>query len=194
MAFGMRVQLKLLVIVLAFCGVSELAFAQARDFREQDLGGRSFVGQALDGADFTGGVLRGTQFNQASLKGAIFQEADLRGTSLAGADLTGADLRRAIMPFFGDDTILTQANLEGLDMKDAGLFAVVFRGANLRGTTGWGSITNCSFRGADLRGANLITAWVSGRTDGMFTGAQYDSSTRWPKWLDVETSGAKRVD
>lgn len=170
------------------------ASAQAGDFREKDLASRSFDGQALDGADFTGAVLRGAQFGRASVRGAIFREADLRGTNFAGADLSGADLRDTVGPFYGDSTNLSQANLEGVDMKEASLFAVNFRGANLRRTTGWGSITNASFRGADLRGANLITANTSSSTDGLFTGAQYDSTTRWPKWMDVDRSGAKRVD
>jgi len=162
-------------------------------FIDQDLDGHNFVGQMLDGADFSGASLHGTRFNQASLRGAIFDGADLRLARFTEADLTGADLRKSAMAFSSEGTNFTNANLEGLNFDGARWLNNNFRGANLRGTTGIISCTNCNFRGADLRGANL-SGWEApgAGQEGVFSGAIYDETTHWPSWLNVEKSGARR--
>ena len=174
---------------------TSLAFAQSRSFKDQDLNGKSFAGQALDSADFSGATLVGVNFRGASLKGAKFDGAQVQNTNLAGADLTGADMRNMFgvqYLFFSQKTNFTEVNMEGLDLKGQPFYQVNFRNANLRHTTGWNQIFNCSFRGADLRGANLMSAQQGG-TEGMFVGAIYDESTIWPKWFDVAQSGAKKA-
>ena len=51
---------------------------------------------------------------------------------------------------------LAKANLEGMDMTNAGYYRTKFRGANLQGTKGWGLLANENdFSKADLRGANF---------------------------------------
>src|SRR6202035_4575370 len=62
-------------------------------------------------------------------------------------------------------------------------------------TRGWGSITGCNFRSAELQGSDFTSAWKTAPTEaGMIADARYDDATRWPKWLDPEASGAKRVE
>jgi hypothetical protein len=178
-------------------GTPTAAAAKGLSFAEQDFSGRNMRGQNLDGADFTGALLKSTDFNGATLRGAIFKEADLRGATVTKTDLSGADLRDALMPFFAHETNLSRANLEGLDLRSAATFQVNFNGANLRGTSGWADVTACTFRGADLRGANLVAARNVGGSETMndiFSGAIYDATTRWPTTVSLDTLKAKRMD
>ena len=178
---------------LIFLVAAQQGFTQGLDFKDKDLVHRKYNDQRLDGADFSGATLRDTSFYRASLKGVNFQDADLRNTEFTGADLTGADFRNSIGPFISTgETNFSRTNFEGLDMHGITLYQANFRGANLKNTRGWGRVTNCSFRGADLRGANLMSAKAYS-AEGMFVGAVYDENTRWPAWVDVEQSGARRA-
>jgi uncharacterized protein YjbI with pentapeptide repeats len=183
-----------LLSLVTGCFAPSLGFAETH-YIGQELAGRNFSGFKLDGADFSRSVLRGSVFRNASLRGANFQGADLRGADLSGADLTGADLRGTIMPLIARNANFSKANLEGVDIKEAAFDKIDFSGANLRGTRGWGSVAGCNFRGAELQGSDLGSAWKTAAIDAsMITGARYDDTTRWPKWLDPVAGGAKRVE
>lgn len=169
------------------------ASAQGRDFKDKDLKGASFRGQALDGADFSGATLVSADFYGASLRGAKFDGAEVTNAIFTRANLAGADMRNTFGRFIVTyDTDFSQVNMEGLDLKGTNFYGANFRGANLRKTAGWGSCSNCSFRAADLRGANLMSMPQGGR-EGMFFGAIYDDATIWPRWVDVARSGAKKA-
>jgi len=176
------------------CAWSGPSFAQGRSFKDKDLSSQSLNGQNLAGADFTGATLQWTNFTGANLRGAIFADADLRSAALTSADASGADFRNALVAlgFSANYTNFTGANLEKLDFKGTKMYKANFTNANLRGTTGWGSCAECNFRGADLRGANLITAESGGPSGSrVFFGAIYDDTTVWPAWVDVAASGAR---
>ena len=139
---------------------------QNRDLRREDLLGANLAGANLTAADLTDAVMK-----KANLK-----DANLSRARMGGADLTGADLRQANLELAGiQGANLSQANLEGLDLK----------GLSLQG---------CVLRGANLRGAYLLGAVDYNGNSAKFTGAKYDSRTRWPKGFDVEGSGAKLVE
>lgn len=199
MLFRQNVKVAFLYLgTLAVIGAlsTSLAFAQPRIFKDQDLNGKSFEGQGLDGADFSGATLVWTIFKGASLRGAKFSGAQVQNIDLSGADLTGADMHNMIGVqnlFFSFQTNFTDVNMEGLDLNDQLFYQANFSNANLRGTTGWGSISSSNFRGADLRGANLRSAPNGGGMEGMFVGAKYNGDTLWPKWFDAAKSGAKMV-
>ncbi len=97
------------------------------------------------------------------------ERANLHGADLTDANLNGADLRWAD---------LTDANLNGADLRWADL-----RGADLRGAY----LNEANLSWADLRGANLNGAdlrWAD------FNGADIDFSC-WPLWCG---SKAVKVD
>lgn len=136
--------------------------------------------------------LQGAQFAGASLSGV-----NLHGADLSGADLTGANLRSAQ---------LDGANLAGTIVRGADLGAARLGGANLesadlrRAYLGGAELAQVSFHGADLRGANFVgrgvdaKLWdrVLGRAD--FTGARWNSATRWPRYFDPAKAGAVYED
>ncbi|MGH1574928.1 pentapeptide repeat-containing protein [Methylobacterium sp. P31] len=175
------------------------AFAQTRSFRDKDLTGQSMVGANLPGADFSGANLHNTDLSKANLAGAVFRDADLRSTIFGGANLADADFRDALMPYIAQATSqnFQRCNMEGLDLKGASVVYSNFGGANLRNTTNWGMVSESSFRGADLRGANLGSATAPGFDMSpyamQFSGAIYDASTNSPNWIDPERIRARRM-
>jgi len=127
-----------------------------------------------------------------------FDGADLRGVNLSGGILDGAD--------FSD------ANLEGCSLQDADcywatFFRVRLREANLRGGVFCGAdLKLADLTGADLRGANFGQDNVDGSTqlqgailtdalteNAKFTGAEYDSDTRFPKGFDPSKHAMRLV-
>ena len=156
--------MKTLALTIALFGgfalSSSLLQAQGKDYHEQELNGKTFKQAALSGADFTDATLRGTDFTGATLKGAIFKGADLSNAVFDSADLTGAIFTeatagegRAVNFNYAN---LANANLEGMDMANAGYYRTKFRGANLKGTKGWGLLSDENdFSKADVRVANF---------------------------------------
>ena len=187
-------------IVRAFVALSLMmlpvttASAQGRDFSNQDILEKNFTGQTLDGANFSGASIVHSRFFQASLRGATFQAADIRGgSSFSEADLTGADFRGVTsFNFIADKANFTRANFEGVDFNRFGGTNLNFRDANLSKSRGMGICGPCNFRGADLRGANLLG--LSQHPNNNFTDAVYDNATRWPTWADPDALRARRVD
>lgn len=130
------------------------------------------VGQALAGFQ----TLRVWQVQTMSalsmprlpLAGAALRGAELKAINLPGADLDGADLTQAN---------LSEANLLRASLHDTRLSGAVLSGANLQGASLRVSrLFDTSFRGADLRKATID----GDLTGADFTGALYDSGTRWP--------------
>ncbi|MGV3724207.1 MAG: pentapeptide repeat-containing protein [Actinomycetota bacterium] len=129
----------------------------------------------------------------ARLAGANLTGVDLHGAKLEGADLTGANLRSAR---------LCSANLQGAVLRGAELRASDLDSANLHGADlrharfGNATMTRASFRDADLRGASFAafsldpTLWDNPLTTADFTGARWNSATRWPKRFDPAKAGA----
>lgn len=178
-----------------------LAPVTAQDVgKSRDLSGKDFQNRDLRREDLLGANLAGANLTAADLTDAVMKKANLKDANLSrarmgGADLTGADLRQANLELAGiQGANLSQANLEGLDLKGLSLQGCVLRGANLRGVSGFRDLTRADFRDADLRGAYLLGAVDYNGNSAKFTGAKYDSRTRWPKGFDVEGSGAKLVE
>jgi uncharacterized protein YjbI with pentapeptide repeats len=192
-----RLSINLALFALLFASLwSAPGFAQGRDFKDQDLSNRNLAGQNLAGANFSGANLQWADLRNANLRGANFAEADLRMATLMHVDATGADFRNAIVAlgFGADYANFSNANLEKVDFKGAKFYKVNFTNANLRGTTGWGTCSECIFRGTDLRGANLVAAEPGGPSGSkVFAGAVYDETTVWPQWVDVAASGARHA-
>jgi uncharacterized protein YjbI with pentapeptide repeats len=184
------ISIAVFAIIFALC-LSGSSYSQSRSFKDQDLSKRSFAGQNLNGADFSGATLQDANFSNANLKGADLREADLRNATFYMADLTGADLRNIIGPFHANDANFSNVNLEGVDLKGYLHQKVSFRGANLRNTTGW-SCSDCNFRQADLRGANLL-GLSQNMQPSLFIGAIYDDETGWPSWMGGAPPAAKRA-
>jgi uncharacterized protein YjbI with pentapeptide repeats len=174
------------------------AVAQGKSFVDADLTGRDMSGQNLAGANFTGATLTNANFRGSNLRGAIFKEALLRNANFSRVDCTGCDFRGAIMPFNqqstpdvqGGSSIFANANFEGVDLKGQSFYGATLTGANLRNTTGMGSVIWARLRGADLSGASLMSAQVGGDAR-VFAGATYDKDTAWPSSVDPEQAGAK---
>jgi hypothetical protein len=166
------------------------AVAQQKDFHDKDLTEKNFAGANLNGADFSEAVLKGCEFRKATLQKANFKGADISNAGFSDADLTGADLREIVGMAYLQNTILNEANMEGVDMSRSGsVYACKFRGANLRNTKGWGLIGACDFSNADLRGANFRA--MQGGPDPRFRNAIYDEDTTWPDNFDPKAAGAK---
>jgi uncharacterized protein YjbI with pentapeptide repeats len=155
--------------------------------------------------------------------------ADLRGTGLRGVDLSFTWLRYQTI----DDTTRLDPkwrrvwelgsgrpgsrHLHGADLRNAFLFWVSLRGADLSGADlrsamlNWADLRQADLRGADLRGSCLRKAHLEaahlegadlrgadlfgwkGREPASLTGAHYDARTRWPGSYDPQRHGATRV-
>jgi uncharacterized protein YjbI with pentapeptide repeats len=138
-------------------------------------------------------TLARADLRRANLSGANLSEVNLTGADLEGADLSGAKLQTAL---------LVSANLRGAVLRGANLTAAMLGKANLEGADlrhaclATAKLALASFRDADLRGANFVgrgadvTLWdrVLGPAD--FTGARWNSATRWPRGFDPIKAGA----
>jgi uncharacterized protein YjbI with pentapeptide repeats len=108
------------------------------------------------------------QFSSCLLFDASFRKARFRSNSFVSSDARNACF---------DEALLYCARFDGADLREAS-----FRGADLKGTCFSGAKLNgCDFRGAnlqecslygvevdentDLRGANLVNAWIKDRFD-----------------------------
>lgn len=174
--------------------VTPIAPRPDRNFVGQDLSNQDRNTSSLDGANFSGASLRSTNLANSRIRNANFQDADLRGAYLGGSDLSGSDLRGAALPFILSGGIKMQGvNMEGLDLKGQGFFWVDLTGANLRNTKNFGTVESTNFTNADLRGANLLTAWTNARTPTLsaanFKGAIYDNDTVFPKGFSPQGAG-----
>jgi len=102
----------------------------AKDYRAQDLRGRSFQGALLDGADFSEADLRGADFSGASLVAANFTNARLGVPPLTGAMLLIAAIAVSIVAGlvvgnFAETTRQQAASADWRDVFAAGLLAGV---------------------------------------------------------------------
>ena len=180
---------KLVAVSLSLALTAAASFAQQKDFHDKDLSGKSFSGASLNNADFSDAVLQNCDFHGASLKKANFNGADLKNAGFAQADLTGADLRGISQIGFISNTILNEANLEGVDMQACGsIYGCKFRKANLKNSKGWKLVGACDFSGADLRGANF--RGMTPDNTARFNKAIYDEETTWPDGFDPKSVGA----
>lgn len=130
---------------------------------------------------------------KANLAGANLSGVDLTGANLQGADLTGANLHSAQ---------LGAANLEGAVLRGADLVSSALNAANLEGVDlrnariGNAGVAEASFRDTDLRGASFVafgldmTLWGDVLSTADFTGARWNSATRWPKRFNPASAGA----
>jgi uncharacterized protein YjbI with pentapeptide repeats len=133
----------------------------------------------LNGVDFDSTNLSGIDLSDKVMEGAMFADADLSRANLESSDLYWAVFFRAKLY----DVNLRCARLCGADFALSDLSRADLRGANL-GLDNLGGATQ-------LQGANLSTSLVDG-TD--FTGAKYDSETRFPADFDPLARGMKKVD
>lgn len=193
-------QMKTSALVLTLCAVVAISSSclwaadKPLDFSGQDLPGRDFSKQSLVKANFEDAVLKKANFTEALATGANFQGADLTNAYFQQADLTGADFRGATLTIQTRFYLATlnEANLEKADLSLVRLSDVKLRKANLKKLKGIGTVENCDFSEADLRGANLVGMTIDNAS--RFRMAKYDSQTRWPKGFDVAASGAILVE
>jgi uncharacterized protein YjbI with pentapeptide repeats len=180
------------VAVVLVCG--SLLWAKGpkgADNSGKDLPNSDFTNQNLENATFEDSVLTSSRFDKSVVINVNFQGADLSRCSFAQCDLTKADFRGARLAYTSFFmATMNEARLDKADLSmNGGLSQVKFRKANLQKLKAIGSVADCDFTEADLRGANLINMkFVGGPT--RFRKAIYDSKTRWPKNFDVEASGA----
>ncbi|GAB4170342.1 MAG: hypothetical protein Fur0032_09160 [Terrimicrobiaceae bacterium] len=144
-----------------------------KDFQDADLGQTNFMRVRLNKADFSGTTLTLVTFRQSDLSGSNF---------------TGAN--------FGPETkfiesTLNDAVLEGLDLKGADFSKVNLRGANLKKTSNWGDVSDCTFSDANLCGADLSGAKGDMETV-QWSGAIYDDATKFPAGVDPVKEGARK--
>lgn len=135
------------------------------DFSGMNLQGVDFRGphrhkleSNLQGADFSKSNLLGARFGASVLKNANFQEAILDRASFVTANLTGADFRKArLVGTTLQESTLHRARLERVNFSKAIISGSSFDHANLRYAQlqGAKNVYVLSFRGADLRHANL---------------------------------------
>lgn len=155
------------------------------DFTGESVAKRSFAGKVLEKAVFEGVDATQADFTGARLAGANFNGAILSGANLRDADLTGADLRLARLEFpTVSHTDFSKAQLTGVDLSHVYLQDSRFRGADMRDLRGIGSCATVDFRGADVRGANLMGFKEGSSTPCKWRGAKYDRATKWPQGFD----------
>lgn len=137
---------------------------------------------ALDGANFDSASIGNLSIKDSKLTNAIFARAQVRGLDIQSSELANADFSQAKL-YFGN-----------VDKGD-------FSGANFHraSLTFYQTLTNSNFSGAQLGSADFSGSQLFvkvGKEKGQpintnFTGAHYDSSTKWFKDFDPEKTGAK---
>lgn len=177
------VSLGLVLAPLLWAAAARSGWAdEPEDFTSEPIRGRSFVDGSHEGADFRGADATEADFTRARLAGARFNGTILTRAVLSDADLTGADLSQATPTnarMGGTD--LTRAKLTGVDLTSVLLSRARLREADLRGLLGLGGCEAVDFRGADLRGANLIGFKDQSAVPSKWRGAKYDRTTKWPQ-------------
>lgn len=146
-----------------------------------DLSGLNLEGKDFSHADFTGSSLQyaracGTVFDYSTFFGADLRYCDLQSASLVRADLRGVCLRGAV---------LVGADMTGVDLRE-GVLANADGNGNL--TSYFGHVPNRERGGADLSGANLSEARLSGA---VAAGTNFcDATLRSAKIVRADLSGA----
>lgn len=177
-------------LAVLLMSISGPVASYAKDFNGMDVSGKNFSKDNLDESNFEDAICRGSSFENCSLIKCNFQNADLENANFAYANLTGADFRNADMRGITvHHAVLDKANLEGADLSRVRFPHTSLREANLRNLKAMGHISETDFYKADLRGADL-SLMTDDNYKSNFRKAIYDKKTRWPKWLDVEASGA----
>jgi uncharacterized protein YjbI with pentapeptide repeats len=169
--------------------------AQRREFRFSLERSDDLRGYRPPSKDLSGFVLRDKPMQNANLVGADLTDADLTGSRLRLAHLENTVLTRTklngiIAPevfltgAHGDGADFSYAQLQGAGLKhakllgDSHLDGAQLQGAFLQDATITATISEANFARAHLEGADLS------RSEGgsvVFTGAWYDSKTKWPE-------------
>jgi len=128
----------------------------------------------------TGEVLHRAE--EPHLRGRDLRDTNLEGGDLAGVDLSNADLRGA--------------NLRGANLRSANLGGARLEGADLSHARLIGAkLYNAQLRGADLSGADFLGRGLnrvvseSSLGSGIWAGAIFDGSTRWPPGFNARARG-----
>lgn len=146
-----------------------------------DLSGLNMESMDLSHADFTGSSLQyaracGTIFNYSTFYSADLRYCDLQCASLVRADLRGVCLRGAV---------LVGADMTGVDLRE-GVLANADNAGNI--TSYFGRMPNHERGGADLSGANLSEARLSGA---VAAGTNFsDATLRAAKIVRADLAGA----
>lgn len=114
-----------------------------------DLSGANLSRTELYGADFSGANLKGAYLQFANLRNANFGSANLEGANLGMAYLRGANF--ADSQNFGCKTNLSNAQLNGTDLRFVNFSFSILRNADLR----YADLQNADFRYANLQDADL---------------------------------------
>jgi len=122
----------------------------------------------LGRSEFEGASWEGVTLYDAQLNGKNFMNANLYWAGFFKANLDGANFENAV--------------LQGVNLNAASCLKTNFRGANLGQDNLGGS---SSLQGTDLTGAILNHA--------IFTGAQYDDETVFPKGFSPKSHGMVNV-
>ncbi|MBQ4773887.1 hypothetical protein F9U44_20505 [Pectobacterium versatile] len=147
----------------------EAASLSAADFRGAIMTRVNLQQTTLQSATFVGATLVGTRFDGADINYCNFEQADLTNALLSkvtgasslnlsdsiltAANLSGLDLRDATITA---KTNFTQSVLDGVNLRDKALDGVVFYGASLkRALLDNTSLSNAVLVAADLSGAKL---------------------------------------
>jgi uncharacterized protein YjbI with pentapeptide repeats len=175
------------------------------DLANADLGDADLTGACLTNALLRGVSLHGADLSEVDAAGVDFRSAEFVSTQLVKvgatppteANVGGFSMARANIALHDSlSASLARIRLVGADLTGADL-----RNANLSGADlSEADLTAAKLRGADLRKARLIDAKLHGAdlteailTDADLRCATYDPITRWPRSIDVETTGARLV-
>jgi len=141
-----------------------------------------FSSSNFSGAEFTYARMDGCDCRSTLFSKARFLVARICSTDFTGSDLEMAYFTAAII----SDCDFELTKLSGSSFDGATLISVNFNRAELSDPNGKLSVvfTNATLRGVDFREASHIESAV-------FSGACFDSSTKWPDGFDPIKAGAK---
>lgn len=146
--------------------------------RNLELGNVNFTNANLSNVDLTKTRFRNATFTNANLTGAdleaaVFVNSSLSNINLEKANLMNADLSSLFRVFNFDmaiteidqanlmQSILTGANLTGVDLTEANLTEAILKGANLTGA----KLNKANLKNADLSSAILTDCDLSNATN-----------------------------
>ena len=180
--------------LLALCFFAPLSLAQEKkpglDRSNQLLERFDYTRANLENATFERSNVSFGTFANANCNGANFRRAKLIGVSFNGTKLVGADFRGAKLTNAGFSGDLTGVNFEGTKCP-CSFQGAILQKANLKGVSGFVDVTRVDFSGAEIQGADFSEAKDYGPNSADFTGAIYDSNTKFPPGVDKKTCGAK---
>ena len=164
---------------------------EGADLQNRDLSGEDYRNAKMRGADLSRARvwetdLRGADLRETKWKGARVRArmngADLRGADMREANFTGSDMRAADLRNVNASYVRTLIG----SVSTATLTTVNLDGADLRGADFRYAEIEPSAQGADLRGTDLRkVVFVAG----MWSGAIYDETTRFPKRVNPQDEG-----